>query len=288
MEKIWISGRFVGTPSAKIPVTDRGFLYGDGVFETMRSYAGVVFKLESHLSRLYKGMASLMISEPCGMEKMKSLIYKSMKMNKLKNAYIRVSVTRGEGRFGITYKDKFIPNLVVVSKSFEGYPESMHKSGITARIVSGLRQNEHSFISGIKTMNFLPYILARLEAKEEGFDEAILLNTAGHVAEASTSNLFIVKNNAIITPSLDSGILPGITRNVVVTIARRLKIRLAERRLRPQELGSADEVFLTNSLAEVIPVVKIGSKRIGSGVPGDITKLLHISYQKEVIKSTIL
>ncbi|HPM42909.1 MAG TPA: aminotransferase class IV [Candidatus Omnitrophota bacterium] len=288
MEKLCINGRFVDAPSAKIPVTDRGFLYGDGVFETMRSYAGVVFKLEHHLSRLYKGMASLMISEPCGIEKMKGLIYKSMKINTLKNAYIRVSVTRGEGRFGITYKDKFVPNFLIVSKSFEGYPERMYKSGITAKIVSGLRQNEHSLISGIKTMNFLPYIMARLEAKRDGFDEAILLNTAGYVAEASTSNLFIVKNNAIITPSLDSGILPGITRNAVIAITRRVKIRLAERRLRKEELGAADEVFLTNSLAEVIPVVKIGSKRIGSGMPGDITKLLHISYQKEVIKSAVL
>ena len=284
--KIWLNGRFVAADKAKVSVFDRGFMYGDGVFETMRSYAGVVFKLDRHVNRLYTSLSVLGIKPPCAKNAMKKAIYRSLKVNRLKSAYIKVSVTRGEGRFGIGYKDKFAPNAVIVSKDFEGYPGWMFDKGLSAEI-AGIRQNGQSILSRVKSLNFLPYIIARFEAKDMGYDEAILLNTEGHVAEAATSNIFIVKNGALITPSLLTGILPGVTRATVIDIAKSLGLRVKEKTVLPGELYAADEVFLTNSLAEILPVTKVGPRRIGSGSPGELTKLLRICYQKEVIRTVI-
>lgn len=286
MTKVFLCTKFVPVKNAKISITDRGFLYGDGVFETMRCYAGTVYMLDRHLDRLYGALAALKIKAPCSKKKLSSLIYRSLAVNKLTSAYIRVAVTRGEGRLGITHKDALAPSLVIVAKDFEGYPAWMHTTGISAKVV-GITQNEYSPLSRIKSANFLSYILARQEAQDAGFDEAILLNTRGQVAEAATSNIFLVKDGALVTPSLISGILPGITRGAVIEIAKRLKIRVVERPVKPAELLRADEIFLTNSLAELIPVIRIGRTRIGSGRPGPLTRLLHLSYQKRVITETL-
>jgi branched-chain amino acid aminotransferase len=261
-------------------------MYGDGLFETMRAYAGVVFKLDGHIDRLYTSLGVLGIRKPCSKEVLKKAIYRTVKVNALKSAYIKVSVTRGQGRFGIGYKDEFIPNAVIVAKDFEGYPEWMFDRGLSAAI-AGIRQNERSVLSRVKSLNFLPYIIARFEAKDMGYDEAILVNTKGHVAEAATSNIFLVKNGALVTPSLLDGILPGITRSTVIEIARKLRLRVTQRAVLPEELASADEVFLTNSLAEILPVVKVGPGRIGRGSPGELTRLLRVCYQKEVIRSIV-
>jgi branched-chain amino acid aminotransferase len=285
--KIWINGRLVQEKGAKVSVFDRGFMYGDGAFETMRAYAGKVFKLERHLARLYASLRSLGIKSPYSKDRLKDIVYKCLAVNGLKGAYIKLTVTRGEGRFGIYYKDVFRPNAVVVAKKFGEYPETMHSKGISAAIVS-LRQNEYSHVSWIKSLNFLAFILARLEAKRLGSDEAIMLNTKGYVTEAATSNIFLVKKGALITPSVDSGCLPGITRGVIIEIARRLKIPVREARIPPAELTRADEIFLTNSLVEVLPVTRLGRRRVSDGLPGELTKLLHISYQKQVIRETLL
>jgi branched-chain amino acid aminotransferase len=285
--KIWINGKFADENNAKISVFDRGFLYGDGAFETMRSYAGVVFKLEGHLSRLFSALNILKITSPYSMKYFKDVVYKSLEINDLTSAYIRVAVTRGEGRFGIHYSDHFRPNVVVVAKEFGDYPPWMYSKGISAGVVT-IRQNEYSPASGIKSLNFLNYILARFQAKEKAYDEAILANTKGHIAEAATSNIFLVKKEAIMTPSLDSGIVAGITREVILRIARRLRLDTEEKKVSYKELLSSDEVFLTNSLVEVLPVTSIDARRVGKGVPGDLTKLLHISYQKEVIREALL
>ncbi len=284
--RIWINGRLVGMKDARISVFDRGFLYGDGVFETMRSYAGAIFRLDDHLARLFKSFAIIKIKPPHSRSYFKDALHNVLKANCLKSAYIRLAVTRGEGRFGIGYRDRLVPNVVIVAKEFEGYPEWMHDRGISAGIVE-LRQNEYSPLSRIKSMNYLNYILARLCAKEGGCDEAILMNTEGRVSEAATSNIFLVKRRTIVTPSLDSGILPGVTRGVVIGIAKRLKLTVAEQRVSPSDLMNADEIFLTNSLAEILPVVRVDSRKIGDGSPGELTKLLRISYQKEVIREVL-
>ncbi|MCM8791147.1 MAG: branched-chain-amino-acid transaminase [Candidatus Omnitrophica bacterium] len=287
MEKIWLNGKMVDGVKARISVFDRGFMYGDGLFETMRSYAGVVFRLDAHINRFYTSLAVLGIKPPYGKKTIKAAIYKLLKVNRLKSAYIKVIVTRGEGRFGISHKDTFRPNTVIVTKDFEDYPTWMFEKGISAEIIGSIRQNEMSILSRVKSLNFLPYIMARFAAKDMGYDEAILTNTKGHIAEAATSNIFLVKEGALITPSLFSGILPGITRTTVLEIARNLKIGVREKTVFREDLLSADEVFITNSLAEIIPVTRIGCHKIGSGRPGEITKLLRICYQKQVIREIL-
>ena len=282
MRKIWINGKFVDTDKARVSVFDRGFMYGDGVFETMRSYAGKVFKLDLHLERLFKSLDVIGIKNKYSKKYLQDAIEKTLKTNSLLSAYIKLIVTRGEGRFGISHKDIFSPNVVIMAKDFEGYPGWMFNTGLNVNI-TGV-QNEEAVTSRIKTLNYLPYILARFDAKDMGFDEAVLTNTKGYITEGATSNIFIVKNSILITPSEDSGILPGITRSIIIEIAKKLKISVKERLLSRRELLGADEAFLTNSLAEVLPVTKVDSKRVGSGVVGEITKLMRISYQKTVIR----
>ncbi len=285
MNRTWINGKFFDSDKAKISVFDRGFMYGDGVFETMRSYAGIIFKLDAHLDRLLRSLEILKIRHDYSKNYLKNALYKSLQLNKLASAYIKLTITRGVGRFGISYEDSFVPNLVIVAKEFEGYPDWMFGRGISAKVIA--HTNDQSTLSKIKTLNYLPYILARFDAQGKGFDEAILINTKGHITEGATSNIFLVKRNSIVTPSLDSGILPGVTRSVIIDMAKRLKISVKERPISHQELLNADEVFLTNSLAEVLPVTRVDSKMVGDGRVGDLTKLLHISYQKRVIKSVL-
>ena len=286
MNKVWINGKLVDIDKAKVSIFDRGFLYGDGVFETMRSYAGTVFKLDAHLNRLHISLDVLGIRPPCARKRLEDAVYRTLRANALKSAYIKLTVTRGEGRFGISHKDAFRPNAMIVAKDFEGYPAWMFLKGISAK-VTGNRQNDLSVLSRVKSLNFLGYIMARFEARDMGYDEAILANTKGHIAEAATSNIFLVRKGVLITPSLLAGILPGITRATVIGIARKLGLPVREKAVTHGELVSADEVFLTNSLAEVLPVTRVDGRCIGKGRPGDITKLLHISYQKEVIREVL-
>jgi len=284
--RIWLNNRLVDAKDAKVPVFDRGFLYGDGLFETMRAYAGTVFNLDRHLARLFTSLKVMGFRSPYKRIELAHAIHRLLKANRLEGAFVRLAMTRGEGRFGIGYKDKFRPNVVIVAKEFEGYPEWMHKRGLRAGIIRGW-VNENSPLCRIKSHNFLPYIMSRYAAKAGGFDEAILTNTKGYVAEAATSNIFLVKRGRFITPSLETGILPGVTRGVVLDIAKRLKMRVEERLVGVSELYSADEIFLTNSLAEVLSVISVDKRRIGSGSLGELTKLLHISYQKRVIREVL-
>lgn len=284
--KVWINNRIVARSNARISVYDRGFMYGDGAFETMRSYSGVVFRMEDHLARLWRSLKLLDIRSPYSKRRLAGGIYKCLEANGLKGAYVRIEVTRGQGSGGISCESLSKPNTVIVARRFEGYPEDAIRRGISCSIVD-IRQNESSPVSGIKSANFLNYVLARISARSNAADEAILLNTKGYVAEAATSNIFMMKKGTLVTPPIGSGIIPGITRKVIIEIAKRLRMKIREDSIRPQGLLNAEEVFLTNSLAEVIPVVKIGRKVIGTGKPGDVTKLLRISYQKQVIREVL-
>ncbi|MFH0764649.1 MAG: aminotransferase class IV [Candidatus Omnitrophota bacterium] len=284
--QIWINGRFYDAQEARVSVNDRGFLYGDGVFETMRSYAGAVFMLNEHIRRLFKSLKFLEIKLPYSKVELEKAIYRTLMVNGLKNACVRITVTRGEGGSGINYERKSIPNVVIITKRFDGYPDRSYDRGIKAKIVP-IRQNEFSPVSNFKTISFLNYILARSFARKDDFDEAILINTEGYVAEAATGNVFLVKGKRLVTPSVSSGILPGIARSAILKIAGRIGISVRESRILRKELLSGDEIFLTNSLAEVLPVTKIDSKKIGAGRAGEITRLFHILYQRQVIEEVI-
>ncbi|MDD5496280.1 MAG: aminotransferase class IV [Candidatus Omnitrophica bacterium] len=283
MYKIWMNGKLLDEDKAKIPVYDRGFMYGDGLFETMRSYSGNIFRLDDHINRLLRSMKLFKMRSLYGSGYYKKIVNDTLKANALSDAYVKLIVTRGEGRFGIAHKDSFKPNTVIVAKHFEGYPDWAFRNGLSAK-VTGI-QNDRSMIAGVKSLNYLPYILARLEAQGRGFDEAILTNTGGCVTEAATSNIFLVKGKSLITPSIDSGILPGITRKVIIDIAQGLPMKVEERAVSVRELFKADELFLTNSLAEVLPVTRVDSKRVGRGLPGKVTGTLHASYRRRVNKN---
>lgn len=280
-----MNGRIVDGKSARVSVFDRGFLYGDGAFETMRSYDGTVFRIDKHLDRLFRSLKRLAIRYPHPKKYLKDAVYRTLSANGLKDAYIRLTVTRGEGRIGMYHKDRFRPNAVIVARGFYGYPAKVEKGGVSAKIIDFV-QNESSFLSSIKSLNFLGYITARMRAQAAGYDEAILTNTKGDIAEAATSNIFFVRNGRLVTPGAESGILEGVTRKTVLEIAKRSKIRVSERRVTASELLKADEVFLTNSLAEVIPVTSVDSRKIGGGRVGDMTVFLRALYRAEVRRET--
>lgn len=285
--KIWMNGKFVAAEKAKVSIFDRGLLYGDGLFETMRSYAGVIFGLDDHLNRLYNSLRQIKIDIPYTGKYLGSKICDTLKLAGIKSAYIRLTITRGEGLKGLDIGGISRPNVIIAVKPLIDYPDRFYERGVSVLLVKNTRQNEYSPVSGVKSLNYLNCILARLEAQKGGFDEAILINTSGFVAEGASSNIFFVKKGRLVTPSLDSGILPGVTRNVIIEMAKRLGIAVVEKRVTPAELTGAKEIFLTNSLAEVLPVTRLGSKRVGGGKPGEITKLFRVSYQKQVIREVL-
>lgn len=285
--KVWMNGRFVAASKAAVPLSDRAFLYGDGVFETMRAYAGIVFRLDAHLDRLFDSLKAIYIKPPFSKEYIKDRTRRTVIMNGLKSAYVRLTVTRGAGMSGIDIRPGSRPDAVIVARELEEYPRHVYERGISACVARSTRQNECSPVSRIKSLNYLNYIMARAEARKRGCGEAIIRNTAGNIAECSASNIFIVKNGRLITPSVDSGILSGVTRGAVIDIARRLRIKVIEKAVTREELTGCDEAFLTSSIAEIIPITMIDSKKVGSGRPGELTRLFRISYQKEVIREVL-
>lgn len=266
--KVWMNGKIVSAKDAKISVFDGGLLYGDGIFETIRVYDGVPFRLSDHLSRLFDSAKVIKLKIPVSIKKFGPAIQKLLAANGLTEAYIRITVTRGE-------------NVIIVAREFKGYPAKSYSDGISTQI-SKIKQDAASPLSRIKSLNFLPHMLAKRSAQDDGFDDAILLNTDMNVAEAATSNIFIVKRGCLITPSLDSGILPGITRSVIIEVARQLRMAVSEKTVSVKELLAADEIFFTNSLAEVLPVVKVGRRAMSGGRPGEFTKLFHAAYHAKV------
>jgi len=282
--KIFVNEKIVDEKKAVLSVFDRGMLYGDGVFETMRSYRKKVFMLDRHLDRLEKScdIAGMRISKD--RKYLKYIIYKLIKINRLKDAYIRLAVTRGTGRVGLDATTAKKQSLIIIVKGFTPYPDRFYKKGVSLR-TSFIRRNEKTRLCGAKSLNYLDNIIARMEAQREGATDALLLNTKGEVAESAVSNIFMVKKRDLVTPPLDSGALPGITREIVLSIACRLDLNPAERRIELKELKSAKEVFLTNTLMEVMPVVKTDNRIIGDGRPGLTTKSIHRLYKDLTGKS---
>ena len=276
--KIFVNGKIVDRKKAVISVEDRGFLYGDGLFETMRSYGGRVFALDEHLARLY--CSSRLIGMKIEKDKKYFIqaVYWALKANRLSDAYVRLTVTRGKGMIGIAASDIRDQSYVVIAKKFIPYPAKLYEKGVRL-LTASVRRNEASVTSRVKSLNYLDNIMARIEAQRRGAADGLILNTSGMVASAVVSNIFMIKGKRLITPSLDSGILPGVTRKIVLSLALKLGLSPVEKRVRPQELLSADEAFLTNTLMEVMPVARIDNKLIGTGSPGPVTKSIHEKYR---------
>ncbi len=280
---IYINGAMVPRGEAGISPFDRGFLYGYGLFETMRSYGGRVFRLDRHLARLMRsaeglGLAALMDPAVLG-----QAIQKTLEANRLRDARIRLSVSAGEGERGLELPESGMLTIIVVAERLVLPPTRVYEKGVSAAIV-GARRNSRSPLSGIKSMAYLESLLAHSEAVAQGADEAILLNERGLVAECSTSNIFLVVGGRLLTPSAESGILPGITREVVLELAQGLGIATVVGEIQLADLLGADEVFLTNSILELMPITEVDGRPVGSGRPGEMTKRLMSAYREQVLQ----
>ena len=285
--KIYINGKFVEKRDAKISVFDHGFLYGDGAFEGIRSYKGLVFKLNEHIDRLYETAHTLLIEVPVRKPKIVKAIIDTLKANHLKDAYIRVVVTRGEGDLGLDpRKCKGNANVIIITDKITLYPEELYKKGMEIITVPTVRNVPEALNPQLKSLNYLNNILAKIEANNSGFNEAIMLDPQGYVAECTGDNIFIIKKGVLSTPA--TGRLRGITLDTVLELAQKNNIETRERNITRHEIYSADECFLTGTAAEIIPVVKVDGRTIGDGCPGSLTlkltKWFHEVTKKDGIR----
>jgi branched-chain amino acid aminotransferase group I len=276
---VYLNGSLMPISQARISILDYGFLYGYGLFETMRAYQGRVFRLDSHLSRLTASAEMLGFS--VAVIDLRKAIADVIDENRLGNARIRITVSIGEGAMSPDPASCDKPTVLIMATDYHPYPESVYQAGFRA-IVSSIHRNSQSPISRFKSTSYLESLLARQEARDAGINEAILLNDKGYVAEASMSNVFLVNNDTVITPSEDGGILPGITRAVILEISQHLDIENSGRNITLEELISAEEAFLTNSVMEIMPLTEINGITIGTGIPGTVTRSLMAAYRQLV------
>lgn len=277
---IFLNRKIIPEDEALISVYDHGFLYGDGIYETMRAYDGTVFMLEKHLERLARSASLIKLSIPEA-DFIRGAVYRTIYANNLSNAYVRITVSRGKGPIGLDPDLCGGRTFVVMANEFVPYPDAYYEKGVRLTIPKTRRNLISAIDPRIKSLNFLNNILAKLEAKEKGVYEALMLNADGCIAEGTTSNIFFVRDSALCTPSVDSGILDGITRGVVIKLAKGNGIEVNEGRFFPPDLYEASEVFFTNTTAEVMPVSEIDHVTYHVG---KITGALHELYKEEVRK----
>src|SRR3989338_5268077 len=268
---IFINGKFYSGRNANISVFDHGFLYGDVIFETLRTYNGKVFKIEEHLERLFRSAKLVKLQIPLTKRQLKATIISAIKKNKLKEAYIRLTISRGKG--GLGYFIDSNPNVVIIAKPFIKYPRNVHEKGVPV-----ITYNAERVLPEVKSTSCIPLVLAKMEAAKRGCFDALLIDRRGFITEGTVSNVFFVKNNIIYTPK--ENILKGITRGIAIKIAKRIA-KIEETRIKKGKIYSFDEVFLTNTSGEIVPVNRIDGKII-KNAPGIITKKIMEGFKKEV------
>lgn len=278
---VWLDGGLVERDAAAIPAFDRGLLHGYGLFETMRSYGGRVFRLEEHYRRLAEGASTIHIGLPLSLEELRAAIDVLLERNALPDARIRLTVTAGP----VPEAGEARPTIMLFTTPLTDYPPELYERGMSA-VTSAIRRNEISPLSRVKSLNYLDNLLAREEALRRGADHAILLNTRGLVAEGSSSNVFVVDGETLLTPDLASGALPGITRAVVIEIAPQAGLTVRERQVAPETLSGAEEAFLTGSVMGIMPLTRLDGAPIGSGRPGPKATLLRRLYADLVERET--
>ena len=284
--KVYVNGDILNEDEAKISIFDRGFLYGDGIFETIRSYDGIVFRFKEHLDRLYSSMKSLKIRQALAKKEIEKAVYELLHLNNLKDASIRITISRGISKHrGFNISQNEVANTVIVAQQFAPRPDKFYKKGIKADIAR-FKKNSQSLMTRFKTLNYLESIIARNEAVPKGSFETIFLNENGHICEGTVSNIFMVKGNRLMTPSLGCGVLPGVTRKIVLELASYVGLGKEEGRFQEEDMKNSDELFVTNSLVEIIPVVELDDKQIGSGRVGTVTSELHNLYKELVREET--
>jgi len=286
--KVYINGKFYEKNEAKISVFDHGLLYGDGVFEGIRSYNRLVFKLKEHIERLFESAKSIMLEIPLTKEQLIKATILTLKENNLKDAYIRLVVTRGEGDLGLDpRKCRGHQAVIIIADRIALYPERFYKEGLKIITVPTIRNLPEALNPQIKSLNYLNNILAKIEAVNAGFDEAIMLDSLGYVAECTGDNIFIVKHNHLYTPPQCMGTLRGITRDTVLEIARNNRIPVHEHVITRHEVYISDECFLTGTAAEIIPVVNVDGRVVGTGKPGKLTLSLMKKFKDSTKKEGV-
>jgi branched-chain amino acid aminotransferase len=276
--KIFIDGKYFSERDAKVSVFDHGLLYGDGVFEGIRAYNGRVFKLKEHIDRLYYSAKAILLDIPMTHDRMMQATVDTIRANKLRDCYVRLIVTRGIGTLGLNPRSCKNPSVIIIAGKIQVYPQELYDRGMDIVTVPTVR-NLHSAVNpAIKSLNYLNNILAKIEANNAGVEEAVMLNAEGFVAEGTADNIFIIKNGALFTPPLYAGALYGITRGTVMEIAELSGMKVIEKNLTRYDLFCADECFLTGTGAEIMPVIKIDGRSIGTGKPGPLTRKLVQEY----------
>jgi len=276
--KVYIDGKFYDEKDAKVSVFDHGLLYGDGVFEGIRAYHGRVFKLKEHIDRLFCSAKAILLEMPLTHAQVMEATLETCRRNKIRDGYIRLVVTRGPGTLGLNPNRCKEPSVIVIADKIQLYPPELYAQGMAIVTVPTTRNLINAVNPAIKSLNYLNNILAKIEANNAGVEEAIMLNSEGFVAECTGDNLFIVRGSQVFTPPLSAGALYGITRGVVMDLARQAGLQVSEPNLTRYDLFNADECFLTGTGAELIPVVKIDGRTIGTGRPGPTTKMLVEKY----------
>lgn len=286
--KVNINGELKDKEEAKISVLDHGLLYGDGVFEGIRVYNCLIFKLQEHIDRLFESAQSIMLNIPMTKQKIQQAVIKTLKVNELKDAYIRILATRGEGDLGLDpRKCEGNETIIVIADEISLYPEEFYGKGLEIITVPTVRNLPEALNPQIKSLNYLNNILAKIEAVNSGYEEAIMLDSLGYVAECTGDNIFTVKDGKIYTPPQCMGTLRGITRDTVLEIAKKKGISTNEHVITRHELYISDECFLTGTAAEIIPVIKIDGREIGNAKPGSITKEMLDEFRQNTIKDGV-
>jgi branched-chain amino acid aminotransferase len=286
MSKVWINGKLFDKSAAKVSVFDHGFLYGDGVFEGIRVYGGAAFRLREHIDRLYDSARHILLEIPLNREQMTQSVLDAVKANAKHDGYIRLIVTRGPGTLGLDPQKCSDPQVIIIVDDISLYPVEFYEKGLRVVTASVIRNHPNALNPRIKSLNYLNNILARIEADRAGCQEAIMLNHNGEVAECTADNIFLVKQGILRTPHLAAGILEGVTRNLVIELARAAKIPVQEMALTRHDVLSADECFLTGTAAEVAPIVECDGRPIGTGKPGPITRQLRERFHQLVRQKT--
>lgn len=278
--KIYIAGKYYDKEDAKVSVYDHGLLYGDGVFEGMRSYGGKVFRLTEHLDRLWDSAKAIWLEIPTTKAELAQAVNETLKLNGIVDGYIRLLVTRGAGTLGLDPNRTSHPQIIIIADYIALYPAEFYEKGLEIVTASTIRNHPAALSPRIKSLNYLNNILAKIEGLKAGCVEALMLNQKGEIAECTGDNIFLVKRGEVLTPPIDAGILEGITRNAVIELARASGRTVREIPLTRHDVYVADECFLTGSAAEVIPVVKVDNRTIGAGLPGPVTKELKTRFHE--------
>lgn len=280
--KIFLNGKIVPVGEATISVFDHGLLYGDGVFEGIRSYSGKVFRLDEHIKRLEESARAIRLDIPMTAEELAQATYDTLKANDITDGYIRMVVTRGIGTLGLSPKRTECPSVFIIASQIELYPKELYENGMAIVSCSVVRNHPNAISPRIKSLNYLNNILAKIEALDAGVHEAVMYNHLGFVAECTGDNIFVIRHGVVKTPPTTAGVLEGVTRSVVIELVGQRDIPFREVMLTRHDLYVAEECFLTGSAAEVIPVTKIDGRPVGDGQPGPITRQLIADFKKLV------